>query len=165
MVGKYETTTIPTINQGWTLVGSGTGGTGSAGDDTGQTFWAVYAKDATSGSETAPTVTPGGTAPNSWEWIAATHRPAAGKTWADSIGATAAWVPSASDTTTASPLTGTAGAWTGVQPTADDAIFAVGVIPTDLGTALGATTITATGLSGGIKDHRHQPIRGECAQV
>ena len=58
----------------------------------------------------------------------------------------------ASDTNTASPLTGTCGAWTGAQPTTDDAIFAVGVIPTDLGTALGATTLTATGLSGGTKD-------------
>jgi hypothetical protein len=149
VVGKYDTTTIPTINQSWTLLKSGTGGTGSTGNDAGQTFWAVYGIDATSSSMTAPTVTPGATAPNSWTWVAASYRPYTGYTWADAIGTSAAWVQSASDTSTASPLTGTAGAFTGVQPTGGDAIFAVGVIPTDLGSALGATTLTATGLSGG----------------
>jgi hypothetical protein len=156
VVGKYDTTTVPTINQGWLLVKSGTGGTGSAANDTGITFWAVYQKDVLFGvaanSDTAPTVTPGGTAPNSWEWVCVSHRPDTGKGWVDQIAATAAWVQSASDTTTATPLTGTCGAWTGVQPTAGDAIFAVGVIPTDLGTALGTTTLTATGLSGGTLD-------------
>ena len=148
VVGKYNTTTIPTINQSWVLLKSGTGGTGSTGNDTGQVFWAIYGKDATSGSETAPTVTPGGTAPDSWEWECEVWRKGTGRTWKDAIGTSAAWVQSASDTTTASPLTGTAGAFTG-QPTAEDAITTIGVIPTDLGTALGATTITATGLSGG----------------
>ena len=90
VVGKYNTTTVPTINQGWTLVGSATGGTGSTGNDVGTVFTCTYAKDATSSSETAPTVTPGATAPNSWEWICASHRPAAGKAWADTIGASAA---------------------------------------------------------------------------
>lgn len=150
VVGKYDTTTVPTINQGWTLVGSGTGGTGSAANDTGTTFWAVYAKNAASGSETAPTVTPGATAPNSWEWICASHRPAAGDQWKDTIAASAPWVRAATDATTATPLTGTATSWgAGNFPTAGDAIFTVGAIPTDLGTALGATTVTNTGLSGG----------------
>jgi hypothetical protein len=149
VTGKYETTTIPTINQSWTLIGSGTGGTGSAGNDTGQTFWAAYAKDATSGSETAPTVTPGGTAPNSWEWVCSIFRKPSSESWLDAIGASAAWCTSASDTSTSSPLTGTAGAFTGVQPTDGDGIFVVGTAPTDLGSALGATTLTATGLSAG----------------
>lgn len=151
VTGKYNTTSIPTINQGWTIVQSGTGGTGSTGNDAGQTFWAVYAKDATSSAETAPTVTPGGTAPNSWEWACFTYEH--GSTgWLDAIANGAAWVTAASDSTTASPLTGTAGAWTGVEPTAGDAILAVGVVPTDLGSALGTTTLTCTGLSGGTKD-------------
>ena len=150
VTGKYNTTSIPTINQGWVLVQSGTGGTGTTGNDAGQTFWAVYAKDAASGAETAPTVTPGGTAPNSWEWACFTY--SHGSTgWVDAITNGAGWVTAASDSTTASPLTGTAGAWTGVEPTSGDAILAVGVIPTDLGSALGATTLTCTGLSGGTK--------------
>jgi hypothetical protein len=149
VTGKYNTTSVPTINQGWTLVGSGTGGTGSTGNDAGQTFWAVYQKDS-GGSETAPTVTPGGTAPNSWEWICTSHRPGSGFTWADTIATSGNWVKAASDTSTSSPLTGTAAAF-GTNPTAGDAIFCVGVIPTDLGTALGTTTLTCTGLSGGTK--------------
>jgi len=148
VVGKYNTTTIPTINQSWVLLGSGTGGTGSTGNDTGQVFWAVYGKDATSGSETAPTVTPGGTAPDSWEWECEVWRKGTGRSWKDAIATSAAWVQAVSDTSTASPLTGTASAFSG-QPTAEDAISCAGVIPTDLGSALGATTITATGLSGG----------------
>jgi len=149
VLGKYNDTTVPTIDQGWTLVGSGTGGTGATGNDTGQTFWAVYAKDALTSSETAPTVTPGATAPNSWEWICNTFRVGDLCAWRDTIGASAGWVTSASDTSTASPLTGTAGAWTSFQPTSGDNILALGEAPTDLGTALGATTLTATGLSGG----------------
>jgi hypothetical protein len=97
-------------------------------------------------------VTPGGTAPNSWEWICVSHRNTGGAAWADSIAGSAAYVQSASDTNTATPLTGTAGAWTGVQPTAGDAIFAVAVVPTDGFTNNGAVTLTATGLSGGTKD-------------
>jgi hypothetical protein len=150
VTGKYNTTTVPTINQGWTLVGSGTGGTGSTGNDSGQTFWAVYQKDST-GSETAPTVTPGGTGPNSWEWVCVSHRLVGpGAAWADTIAASGDWVKAASDTSTASPLTGTAAAF-GTAPTTGDAIFCVGVVPTDLGSALGTTTLTATGLSGGTK--------------
>lgn len=148
VTGKYNTATVPTINQSWTLVGSGTGGTGSAAADTGQTFWAVYAKDAASGSETAPTVTAGGTAPNSWVWTCVTHRLGDGMQWRDTIAASVDWVQSASDTNTASPLTGTTGAFTNV-PTEYDALFAVGAVPTDAGTAQGTTTVTCTGLSGG----------------
>lgn len=148
VAGKYDTTTIPTINQGWTLLKSGTGGTGSTGNDTGLVFWAVYGKDATSSSETAPTITVGATAPNSFESFTVAYRPSMGATWTDAITTSASYVQSASDTNTASTLTGTTGAFTN-QPTAGDAIAAFGVIPTDLGTALGATTITATGLSGG----------------
>jgi hypothetical protein len=150
VTGKYNLTTVPTINQGWTLVKSGTGGTGVAGNDTGEVFWAVYQKDAASAAETAPTVTPGVVAPNSWEWVCFSASLPAGATWADTIAADGGWVQSASDTITSNPLTGTAGAWTN-PPTAGDAIFEVAVIPTDLGSALGATTITATGLSGGTK--------------
>jgi hypothetical protein len=149
VTGKYNTTTIPTINQGWTVVQSGTGGTGATGNDAGQTFWAVYAKDAASSAETAPTVTPGGTAPNSWEWVCTSHR--AVTSWRDAITNGAGWVTAASDSNTASPLSGTAGAFTG-QPTEGDAIFSVGVIPTDLGSALASVTLTATGLSGGSID-------------
>jgi hypothetical protein len=146
--GKYNTTTIPTINQGWVLLGSGTGGTGSAANDTGTTFWAVYASDAASSSEPAPTVTPGATAPNSWEWFCASFTPDAGQVWEDAITASAGWVRSATDATTTTPLTGTAGVFA-AQPTTGDAIAVFGVTPTDTGTAIGTTTVTATGLSGG----------------
>jgi hypothetical protein len=149
VLGKYDTTTVPTISAGWTLLGSGTGGTGSTGNDVGTVFWAVYARDATAPAEAAPTITAGGTQPNSWVWFAASYRPTAGSRWRDTVATSAAWVTSASDTDTTTPLTGTAGAFTGVQPTANDAVAAFGIIPTDLGTALGTTTLTATGLSGG----------------
>ena len=71
VTGKYGTTTLPTINQGWTYVGAANVslGTGTTGNDVGTVFIRFYAKDATSGAETAPTVTPGATAPNSWEWV------------------------------------------------------------------------------------------------
>lgn len=147
--GKDATATIPTVNNSWVLLKSGTGGTGTTANDTGQTFWAVYGIDATSSSQTAPTVTPGATLPDSWEWITVAFRPGAGKIWLDSIGTSAAYVQSASDTTTAVPLTGTCGAFTGVQPAAGDAIVAFGVVPTDTPTAVGTFTLTATGLSGG----------------
>ena len=75
VVGKDQTTTVPTINQGWILVGSGTGGTGTTANDAGQTFWAVLREGRDVGSMTAPTVTPGATAPNSWEWICASIDP------------------------------------------------------------------------------------------
>lgn len=147
VVGKVDSTTIPTINQGWTLVGSGTGGTGLNLADQGTVFVAAYAKDATSSSETAPTVTPGVVAPNSWEWVCASHRPDSGKAWADTITASAAWVGFASDTNTAAALTGSAAT---SFAAAGDAVFVVGNIPTDAGSALTAgATLTATGLSGG----------------
>lgn len=147
VAGKYETTTVPTVNNSWTLLGSGTGGTGSAANDTGQTFWAVYAIDATSSAQAAPTVTPGGTAPNSWEAICASFRPATGKSWRDTITTSSPWVASGSDTNTASPLT--AAATLTNQPTDGDSIACFGVIPTDLGTAIGSSSATGTGLSGG----------------
>lgn len=149
MTGKDATAGLAmTANfSGWVRVGSGTGGTGTTGADTGQTFWVAFAKDVT-GVESGPTITASSPAVNSWEWVAVSHRPATGKVWKDAIGASVPWITSASDVTTASPLTGTAGSWTG-QPTEGDAIFAVGVVPTDLGSALGATTLTATGLTGG----------------
>lgn len=149
VAGKPDTTTIPTINSGWTLVGSGTGGTGSQAADTGAVFFAVYAKDATSSAETTPTITPGGTAPSSWVTVCVCHRPAASHVWADDITTNAPWVNYVSDTATATPLTGTMPSFTSCQPTAGDAIFGVGIVPTDSVTALGAATLTATGLSGG----------------
>jgi hypothetical protein len=151
VAGKMSTASTPTITGDWTMVGRNTGGTGSLANDTGTEVICIFAKDAASASESNPTISNGGTAYNSWEWIAASYDPEAGMAWLDSIAASAAWVKSASDTTTGSPLTGTCGSWTAGQPTTGDAIFAVGGIPTDLGTALGATTLTATGLSGGTK--------------
>jgi len=147
VAGKYDTTTIPTVNSGWLTVGSGTGGTGVTGADTGLVFWALYAIDATSSSQTAPTVTPGATAPNSWEWVAVSYRPGAGKGWRDPIVTSAPWVASGSDTNTASALT--AAATLTNKPTTGDAVAAFGVTPTDLGTALGATTLATPGLAAG----------------
>lgn len=149
VTGKYDTTTTPTINQGWTLVHAYTGGTGSTGNDVGPVFIALYAKDATSSAETAPTVTPGATAPNSWEWVCASHRPGSGKVWADPISLLPGWSFGASDTSTTSPLTGAPTTQIGI--TDGDAMFAVGVIPTDLGSALGSVTYTQPSLSGGTK--------------
>lgn len=149
VAGKETAATNPTLTAGWNLWGTSTGGTGTAGADAGPMRWGIWYKDVTSSSEPAPTVTPGSTPYTSWVWIAASYRPGAGKVWRDFTLANT-WVKSASDTTTASPLTGAASTWAaGNFPTAGDALLCFGVVPTDLGTALGATTITSPGLSGG----------------
>jgi hypothetical protein len=147
--GKDETTAIPTIGGGWTLIGSGTGGTGSLAADTGQMFWAAYAKDAASSSETAPTVTTGTPAPNILVWTCASFLLSTGKSWADAIAGSATWVRAISDTTTATPLTGTSASFS-PQPTTGDLVFAAGGMPTDGNTNLTAASMSATGLSGGI---------------
>jgi fibronectin-binding autotransporter adhesin len=148
--GKFDTTTIPTIDQGFTLIKSGTGGVGTAATDTGPTFTAVYAKDATSSSESNPTVTPGGTAPNSWTISTLAYTPAEGLVFTDTIGSNVSWAEVLSDADTLGFLVGTTASFTGGQPTAGDLILAVGGVPSDAGTVYAAsTTMTATGLSDG----------------
>jgi hypothetical protein len=147
--GKYSTASDPTITGGWTLVGSGTGGTGSTGTNIGPTKWALFALDAVSSSTPSPTITAGGTAYNSWTVIAVAMRTTG--TWADTIATAAAWVQSASDTNTAAPRTGVCGPFTGAQPTTGDAILGFDISPSNVGinNSAAAVTMTATGLSGG----------------
>lgn len=150
VTGKYAGITRPTINQGWVYVGPtnvATLGTGVAGNDTGTMFAYVYAKDATSSAEVAPTVTAGATVPNSWEWVCASHRSTAGKGWEDALAINMFGVGVNSDATVASPLSFGSVSSSGLS--GGDAVFAVGGIPTDLGTALGTATITAVGITGG----------------
>lgn len=147
--GKYDTTSVATIDQGWTLIKSGTGGTGVTGNDSGTNFTFVYAKIAGSASETAPVVTAGGTAPNSWVGWTFSLVLGQGMAWKDAIGSNVDWVQMASDATTASPMTGTPTAFTG-QPTANDALLAFFASPTDSHSGVTAGSITGTGLADGL---------------
>jgi hypothetical protein len=147
--GKDQTTAVPTLGGSWTLIGSGTGGTGSLLADQGQMFWAAYAKDAASSSETAPTVTVGSPAPNTLVWTCVSFLAATGYSWADTIAASAPWVQGISDTSTATPLTGTTSSFS-PQPTTGDLLFMVGGTPTDGNANLSTSSLTATGISGGI---------------
>ena len=144
---KYDTAAVPTISAGWTLVASGTGGTGSTGNDVGPVGWAVYGRDAVSSGTSAPTITAGSPGPNTWLSWAFAYRPGSGLAWRDPLASSL--VVAGSDTNAASPLSVTAtSAWSG-QPKAGDAILAVGVEPNDTAAALSGATITAAGLSGG----------------
>jgi peptidoglycan hydrolase-like protein with peptidoglycan-binding domain len=149
--GKYDNTSAPTADQGFTLVKFLTGGSGSVGADTGTTFLAVFAKDATSSSETNPVITPGGTAPNTWQAHSIAYALPAGKAWADAIGSNVDWVQGASDTdTSSSVLSGTTTAFA-AQPTTLDAVLTAFVTGTDLGSGFSVLgTISATGVSGGL---------------
>jgi hypothetical protein len=145
-VGKPDTASpTPSINQGWTVVGRFTGGTGTQAADTGALAGWVFAKDATSSSETTPTITWGDTASVRLFQIFA-YMLDDGDTWADAIATSAAWVQSASDTNTASPLTGTAGTFTDA-PTVGDAILILGGIPTDSGTSVSSGSASIAGAS------------------
>lgn len=149
VLGKDQTTTMPTVAGGdltWVLLGQGTGGTGTNAADTGQVFWQVWGADCTSAAHTAPTVTPGGTAPNSWVWFCQTWAKTRAY-WMPLADVAAGGVTSGSDTTTASPLAGS-GTFT-YQPATDDGIATFGVIPTDLGTTLASVTVAATGVTAG----------------
>jgi hypothetical protein len=149
VMGKPNTTTAPTLNQGWTFLGTVTGGTGTQGNDTGQVFIHLYAKTATSGAETAPTVTPGAVAPNSWVWVCAVFRPGAGKEWRDAIGSSI--VSGGGDSNTLTPLT--AAPFVALpMAEAGDAFFACAANPSDAATAMNGATLTATGLTGGTVD-------------
>jgi hypothetical protein len=153
--GKYgNTASDATINQGFTQAFSGVGGTiVAAANDVGQCKGQLFEKLLV-GSDTAPTVTAGGTAYNSWNYIMLITRPTAGKTYRDAIG-TAANYESASITGTGSPATGAA-AFTGAEVTTGDAILVFHATPTDTGSAL--TTLSSgivadsSALTGGTID-------------
>jgi hypothetical protein len=146
--GKYGgTATDATINQGFTQSITDTGGTGGAANDTGICKCQLFEKLLV-GSDTAPTVTAGGTAYNSWEYVLIITRPSGGTTYRDALG-NAANYDAMSDTTTAvGPTSGTAD-FTGVEPTDGDALLAFATIPTDTGSALNASSSFSTSLSGG----------------
>jgi hypothetical protein len=142
--GKDETTTAPTISGGWTRTKFVTGGTGTLGAGTGQTFVAIYEKTAASSSETDPTITPGATAPDTWVWLAYAFAPSAGKAWADTIAADPGYIATAADTGTGDSQL-TASATLTDQPTTGDAILAIGVIPTNAGSAVASTSTLTNG--------------------
>jgi hypothetical protein len=146
VVGKPDTDApTPTINQGWTFLKRVTGGTGTQAADTGAVVAWVFAKDATSSAETPPTVTWGTTASVRLHQVFS-YRLSEGDVWADALAADVDWITSASDTDTASPLTGTTGTF-GQLPEGGDAVLAFGAIPTDAGTSVSAATVTVAGLS------------------
>jgi hypothetical protein len=151
--GKYgNLASDATINQGFTQAFSGVGGTiVAAANDVGQCKGQLFEKLLV-GSDTAPTVTAGGTAYNSWNYIMLITRPTGGSTYRDAIG-TAANYASSSITGTGSPATGTV-PLTGAEPAAGDAILMFHATPTDTGSAL--TTLSSTmigdGISGGTID-------------
>ena len=149
--GKPETMTTPSMNQGFTLVGSTTGGTGTLGADTGQVYYYVFAKDAASGAETNPTLTLG-SGNNVGMWVANSYLPAKDKTWADVIEASADWVQFINDSDSSTgTFTGTASAF-GDAPVTGDAILTGVGCPSDAGSSFSAVpTMTMTGLSGGTK--------------
>lgn len=151
--GKYSGTTIPSAAAGWTRNKStGNLGTGVVGNDTGLCFWIVYSRDATASGTTNPAITAGATAPDSWGAWAFAYRISTSEVWRDPIANLSTAQDFINDTNTASPLTGTAPTgFTSMVPTTGDAILAVAIVPTDSVTALGTTSITATGLSGGTQ--------------
>jgi hypothetical protein len=152
VMGKYNTTTVPTISSGWTLVGSGTGGTGSPGNDAGQVFWAVFVHEVVSTPVAQPTITAGATAPNSWLTVNYLWRTST--TWRDTVTADAPWVLAASDTGLASPLAVTPSSTLTLET--GDALMCVGGIPSDTGTAADGTNyVTRPGLSGGTKTYSY----------
>lgn len=143
--GKPSTLSTPTIDQGWTLLVSTSNlGVGIQGADTGTVRVNIYAKDLDA-SETAPTVTPGTTAPNTWVWVCRTFRPDSGKTWLDALASMPRSL--AADTNTASPQAANSSGM--ASSTAGDAVFVCMGNPSDSITAVASGTITATGLTGG----------------
>lgn len=147
ILGKYRSADCDTP-AGWTsITGRIQHSITTTGNDTGNVFAKVYGRVMQAG-DTAPTFTATATV-NSWEAIAEAWRPAAGNAWTDAADlAGIPWV-TFDDATTADPLTGSATFAT--QPAAADGaqLTMFGVIPTDTGTAQGAVTASATGLSGG----------------
>lgn len=138
----------PTAPTGWTRLLTQNGGTGTVGTaDSGPTFMIVYVKEATSSAETAPLIT-GDANTTSWTWVCSSHRVGTGKQWRDLISGASPWIYSFSDGTAASPLS-SASLRTISGITANDAVFVVGNVGTDTGTALGAVTLTTPGLTGG----------------
>lgn len=148
--GKYDDAGAPGITSGWTLVGMGTGGTGSQAADTGPTFMAIFQKVATSSSETNPTISVGSPSPNSWSAIQVIATPGDGKTWRDTVQTSSPAVKFVSDTDTAFPLTGTTSSFTG-QPQTDDALIAFGSTPSDGLSASPTVAFSATGLADGTQ--------------
>jgi len=166
IAGKPDTTGAWTLS-GFTLVKTLTGGTGSQGADTGQTYIQVFAMDAPDTSTTAPT-TGGGSGSNTVTVAFYAYRPTAGRTWRDAIGADVDWVQGGSDTDSGvTDLLATASAFTN-QPTDGDAILTVGSVPSDTGSALGSATASATGLAGGThttRVYRENANNNDCAQT
>jgi hypothetical protein len=144
--GKDNTVGTLTINQGWTSAGQFTGGTGTNAADTGTVFMAVFYKIAASGTETAPTVTPGSPAPNTWTWMCRSFAPSSGATMV------APQASFASDTVTGTTgLTGTPAAFSPAVDGASTIVQAAGVIPTDTGSAnsVAEAILTVPGFTGG----------------
>jgi hypothetical protein len=134
------------INQGWTLVKRVTGGTGALAADAGDMSAFVFAKLATSSSETPPTITWGGTAPSPALIQAFSYRLDPGATWADTLGTDTDWVQSASDTTTTTPITGTTGSFS-EPPAPGDVVMSAFGIPTDAGSAITSPSASIAGLT------------------
>jgi hypothetical protein len=150
VTGKDNTMSTPTISGGsgaWTFVGTATGGTGATAADTGICAIFVWERDVTSSSESAPTVTAGATAPDSWEYALVTVRPAAGKVAKDAVG-TSSQLQTGSDTSTGTGTGATLSAFS-PQITAGDALILVAGVPTDSKAGSISETASATGLSGG----------------
>lgn len=141
---KPDTLTAPSATNGYTVIKSGTGGTGSAGTDTGPVMGWLIAKDITDWNDTAPTVTFTGTG-NSLVSRPLIYRPAPGYAWTDAIATDVGWAQSVSDTNTASPLSGTLPSFTN-NPTAGDALAVHVTSSTDAGSSI-TWTNTATGLT------------------
>lgn len=124
--------------------------------DIGSMMVRAYAKVATSTTDLWPTHAAG---PNMPMYQAFIFRPDAGEEWRDTLTETASWVQTAGDSTTADPLTGTAGAWSSTPPETGDAVVAFGAIPTDSGTDP-TPTITCAGLAGGTFIHSYLETAG-----
>jgi hypothetical protein len=140
LMGKSNNITQPTINNGWNSINRVFGGGGVEGVDTGPMFATAFWKIA-GASETAPTITPGATAPTTWSWIGFSARPSPGKRW-KTTGSFPQFT-SASDADVASPLTGVGTAWNPPQPRAEDCIlFAGAAVPSDVSTALASNTVS-----------------------
>lgn len=162
---KPDTADDATIDQGFTLVHSSTGGTGSQGIDTGQTKLNVFAKVLT-GSEGTITLTPGANT-NSWCQACFAYATSIGEGWIASMENPAPWIGAASDTSGSSSAM-TAAVTTTLKPKAGDYIECVGAMPTDATTAIGTVTCTATGLSGGTVSggvNAHSSTGQDCGLV
>lgn len=141
---KPDTASDASMDQGFTLIRSATGGTGTQGADAGPTKINLFAKVLT-GSEGTITLTPGA---STGSWCQITHAFTTTTSWQTSIAASSNDTATGSDTTAASPVTATTTPTT--KPTAGNAIYYVAAVPTDAGTGAPSTaSCSGTGLSGG----------------